>query len=116
MKNVNYIPFLLILLLFSRNQKTKTKEIEVFYYPEIEKFEQNYNLKNILIDSIRNYKELLIKIDQIACNDSIPSINYSGNGKSFKLLPWYSCSEKYLVSCPTFRSRIFIQNDSIYSH
>ncbi len=31
-------------------------------------------------------------------------------------MPWYSCSEKYLVSCPTFRSRIFIQNDSILTN
>jgi len=87
-----------------------------YYYPEKEKFEQSLNQKNIFIDSIKNYGELLTEIDKIACQDSIPIINYSTKEESFKILPWYGCSERNIISCPTFRSRIFIQNDSILTN
>ena len=115
---LNHISLFLILLLFSCNQKSRIEasEQQVYYYPEKGKFEQNSNRKNIYIDSIRNYEELLKEIDKIACQDSIPVINYSTKKDRFELLPWYECSEKNVISCPTFRSRIFIQNDSILTN
>ena len=115
---MKYIPIFLILILFSCNQKSKNDNLEKkeYYYPEKGKFEQSLIQKNIFIDSIENYGELLTEIDKIACQDSIPIINYSNREERFKLLPWYECSESNIVSCPTFRSRIFIQNDSILTN
>ena len=102
---MKYIQIFLILLIFSCNQKSKNDDFEIkkYYYPEIGEFEQSLIQKNIFIDSIKNYGELLAEIDKIACQDSIPIINYSTKEKSFKLLPWYECSESNIVCCPTFR-------------
>ncbi len=115
---MKYFIIVLILHLISCEQKIKHDDVEIkkHYYPTIGKFEQNLIQKNIFIDSIKNYGELLTEIDKIACQDSIPVINYSNRGERFKLLPWYECSESNIVSCPTFRSRIFIQNDSILTN
>ncbi len=115
---MKYIIIVLILHLFSCNQISKNDDFEKkeFYYPEKGKFEQSLIQKNIFIDSIKNYGELLTEIDKIACKNSIPIINYSTKEASFKLLPWYECSESNVVSCPTLRSRIFIQNDSILTN
>ncbi len=106
----------MILILFSCNQKNESLEQDVYYYPEKEKLETISNRKSIFIDSIKNYADLLKEIDKVACSDSIPIINYSTTESRFELLPWYECSESNIVSCPTFRSRIFIQNDSILTN
>ena len=106
----------MILILFSCNQRNKNLEQGAYFYPEKEKLEKITNRKNIFIDSLSNYADLLKEIDKAACNDSIPIINYSTKENRFELLPWYECSESNIVSCPTFRSRIFIQNDSILTN
>ncbi|MCB7479850.1 hypothetical protein LGQ90_01125 [Gramella sp. ASW11-100T] len=115
---VHYISFLIILTLFSCNHKNKKSvlEQEVYYYPDKEKFEMKTNRSNIFLDSINNYGDLLERIDKVACNDSLPIINYSTKKERFELLPWYECSEYEIISSPTFRSRIFIQNDSILTN
>lgn len=86
MRKINYILTVLILILFSCDQKNFKEELEqeIFYYPEKEKFEQNLNYKNIFIDSLRNYKELINEIDRIACQDATPIVNYSTREGSFK--------------------------------
>ncbi|SDS63860.1 hypothetical protein [Gramella sp. MAR_2010_147] len=118
MKKVIYISIILILSLFSCNQREEKNcfENEIYYYPERGKFNDRTNLSDIFIEDIEDYSELLKEIDRIACKDSIPIINYSTKKAKFKLFPWYECSENNIVSCPTFRSRIFIQNDTILTN
>ncbi|WP_298248394.1 hypothetical protein [uncultured Christiangramia sp.] len=115
---VIYISLILILSLFSCNQREEknSPKKEVYYYPEREKFNDRTNLSDISIEDVEDYSELLKEIDRIACQDSIPIINYSSKKGKFKLFPWYECSESNIISCPTFRSRIFIQNDSILTN
>ena len=114
----NYLLVLLFLLLFSCEERSNEEgsELQVYYYPEKENFEPTANKKNIFIESIGTYEDLLNEIDKVACEDSVPVINYSTSKVRFELLPWYECSEKNIISCPTFRSRIFIQNDSILTN
>ncbi|MFV9482288.1 hypothetical protein ACNI3T_00545 [Christiangramia sp. ASW11-125] len=118
MKKAIYISLILIISLISCNQKNEKKilEQEVYYYPERENLNDKTNLSNIFIERLRNYSELLNEIDKIACKDSVPIINYSKENEKYELLPWYECSERMVISCPTFRSRIFIQNDSILTN
>lgn len=112
----NYQFVFLFLLLFSCDERSNEEGYPVYYYPEKDNFEQTTNQKNIFIESIGTYEDLLNEIDKVACEDSVPVINYSTSNVRFELLPWYEYSEKNIISCPTFRSRIFIQNDSILTN
>ena len=118
MEKLSYIPIFLILFFFSCNQNNDKEDLErdVYYYPEEEKFKQNSNQRKIFIDSISNYGDLLNEIDKVACQDSVPVIVYSTKEEWYELIPWYECSEYNIISSPTFRSRIFIQNDSILTN
>ena len=99
------------------NQIHKKEKIEKenVFYPKEEKFEQTKNLKNIFLDSINDYSELLSKMDRIACNDSVPTISFSTIEENYKIISWYVCSDD-VAGLHTLRSRIFIQNDSIYTN
>lgn len=114
---LNYNSLFLFLLFFSCEQRgNEVGSDQVYYYQEIENLDQRARRKNIFIDSIGTYEELLNQINKVACEDSVPIINYSTRKDRFELLPWYECSEKNIIGCPTFRSRIFIQNDSILTN
>ncbi len=113
-----YISVFLILTLFSCNEKLEESNHakNIFHYPSKDIFNSNSQTKNIYLDSLKNYSQLLSKIDSIACNDYVPVINYSDSKNLFKIVPFYGCSTNMEISCPTFRSRIFIQNDSILTN
>lgn len=117
MKKVVFLSAFIILSLFSCKvtNKEKALEKEIYFYPQKENFDRA-NLSEIYLDSLKDYSAMLNEIDRVACEDSVPVINYSNNTEKFRLLPWYECSESNTVSCPTLRSRIFIQNDSILTN
>ena len=114
---INYIPILIILFFSACSHQEKKENIEKknFFYPRKEKFKTTKNLRNILLDSIDNYSELLKKMDQIACNDSVPTISFSTKEENYKIISWYVCSND-VAGFHTLRSRIFLQNDSIYTN
>ena len=109
---------ILIILMFSAcNQQHKKEKIEKenVFYPNEEEFEQTKNLKTIFLDSINDYSELLLKMDRIACNDSVPTISFSTKEENYKFISWFVCSDD-VAGLHTLISRIFIQNDSIYTN
>jgi len=114
----NYILLLLIITLFSCNQKLEESKSakNIFLYSSEDIIKSNTQTKNIYLDSLKNYSQLLSKIDSIACNSYVPVVNYSDSDNIFKIVPFYGCSTIMETSCPTFRSRIFIQNDSILTN
>ncbi len=99
----------------NHQEKKENIERKNVFYPGKEKFKKNKKLKNVFLDSINDYSELLKKMDRIACNDSVPTISFSTKEESYKFISWYVCSDD-VAGLHTLRSRIFIQNDSIYTN
>ena len=114
MKTTTYI---LISFLFfiscNLEKETKITTKETYFYPTLNRFEEKSNKVFIKLDSISSLKELLGRIEKIACNNNIPVITYENENSIFNLIPLYKCPNDMIISCWKERNEITITHDSI---
>ncbi|GGK29922.1 hypothetical protein GCM10007962_25250 [Yeosuana aromativorans] len=101
-----------ILIFSSCVEKTKTIGLNKskFYYPSKSDFENDSTITQITLDSLKNFNELVDKIDKIVCTDSIPVINFENTQSEFKIMPMNSCSSEMACFRPFL---VTISPDSI---
>ena len=82
-------------------EKTKTVELTKtkFYYPSKSDFKNNSNMTQIILDSLKNFNELVDKIGEIVCADKIPVVNFENGQSEFEIIPMNSCPLKNGVVC-----------------
>ena len=114
LKTTTYI-LISFLIFISCNLEKEHKETikDTYFYPTLNHFEEKSNKVFIKLDSISSFKELLERIEKIACENNIPVVTYENENSIFNLIPLHKCPNNMMISCWRERNEITITHNSI---
>ena len=109
------IPFLILLILTilgCQNSDKKEKQLVQKVYGNLSTINDSLGVE-LELDRFNNWRDLLIRTERIACNDSIPKITLKTN-KEIKTIYFHTpCWENFLCILIKEKNTIRIHNDSI---
>ena len=118
MKNYIQIAFLILIVLSiisCQNLKQKDTPLDLIEFG-IEESQNDSLGVELKLDSFDDFKDLINRVNQIVCNDSLPKIVIKNKKKNKSVYLRNPCSENY--GCILIRSRnsVDIINDTIFKH
>jgi len=114
LRNLVYI-LILITAFSSCEYKKVTKELSKtkIYYPNKNWFLIDSTLLYFQLDSLKNFRELINKIDLIACENKTPVITFQNENLEYKLIPMNDCSERRRIFDYYDRNVLNIEPDKV---
>ncbi|PKD15770.1 hypothetical protein APR41_10755 [Salegentibacter salinarum] len=115
----NTLTFILLTLIFlcscnkPKQKTTDNTPISDYYSSDYIAFQGKDNFEVINIDSLSNFSDLSITIDEMNCDNKIPGLTFSLDKSQYNFVGCSDCKKAKLKSCKGASSFIFIENDSI---
>ena len=111
--------YILISFLFfiscNLEKEHKGNEKDIYFYPTLNRFEEESNKVIIKLDSVSSFKELINRIEKITCENNTPVVTYNDNNSIFNLITFRKCPTDNSIDCWKERNEIIITHDSIHT-